>query len=289
VTCDELRPRAAGLCTLPPDDPEHQQALAHARSCRECEQALSEGRRLLALLARDPAPAPPSAEAMARVSGAVLAELARETAAPSVGTARAPAAASAARPPARRARLASLVAPLFVLASFGLLVAVGHRHHDDRDSWMEALLLAVASAVFAVTATLRGRLAMAVVAAGSALFALGVGAGAAGLAPSVGVHCVLTELLAAVLPLGLTLVLALRGAGGLGGTAASGGQGGPPPGPALFGAVAGVGALAGQAGLHLCCPVRSLAHLTAFHAGGVLLAMLVGLLMGQLPALRRSG
>jgi hypothetical protein len=88
--------------------------------------------------------------------------------------------------------------------------------------------------------------------------------------PAIGVKCILIELIAASLPLATTAFLVFRG------RVASGAW--------RFAAAAGLGALAGQAALHLTCPVATAnKHLFAFHCGGILLAALMGLAVSQIP------
>ncbi len=72
--CDELRPKAAGMASLPEGDPEREAFLEHARSCAACLQAFREGERLMAAIERSPLPAP-SARALRRASAPVLREL----------------------------------------------------------------------------------------------------------------------------------------------------------------------------------------------------------------------
>ena len=247
MTCDELRKDAAGLAALPKGDPERQAAEAHAASCEGCQRELEAASRVMLLLDRLPAPAPPSAEVLARVRGQILADL--------------------------RPRMLLRMVPLAVAIAFALLASLMHTRADE-DSWIQALVVAAAAAMFGITATLRGRMAMGVAAAGSALFALTAAVGSGGAAPSIGMHCMSIELIGAAVPLAVTIALVMsKKAGG---------------GPALFGAAAGVGALAAQAALHLACPVRSDQHLLAFHTGGVIVAMLVGLALSRLPMLRYS-
>ena len=83
------------------------------------------------------------------------------------------------------------------------------------------------------------------------------------------------ELFAAVVPLAATAALLWRRRVAVGAS--------------LYAAVATAGALAGQAALHLTCPVRTAGeHLFVFHTGGILLAALVGALVARVPALRAS-
>ncbi len=93
--------------------------------------------------------------------------------------------------------------------------------------------------------------------------------------PAIGIKCVLIELIAASLPLATTAFLVVRRRA--------------PNSAWRFSAAVALGALAGHAGLHLMCPVRTASpHLFAFHTGGVFLAAMVGLAVSRIPALRPS-
>jgi hypothetical protein len=251
MTCDELRTNMAGLAALPAADPERQAAEAHARGCEACRQELAEAQRMIALLERIPAPEPPSAAVLSRVRMQIFAQL--------------------------KSRFLLRALPLAVAAVFALLVSVTHTHAED-NGWIGSVVVGAAAALFAITAALQGRVAIVVAAAGSTLFALTVARGSGAADATTGAHCMATELLAAALPLAVTFALvASKKAWPV--------QGGAP---ALFGAAAAVGALAGQGAIHLACPVRSQQHLLAFHTGGVVVAILVGLALSQLPVLKYS-
>ena len=245
MICDQLRPNAAGLAALPAGDPERQAAEAHAQTCEGCRAELASAQRVMALLDRMPAPEPPSAEVLARVRAQIV----------------------------REPRMMVRALPFGVVAAFALLAATMHLRAGE-DDWIQALVLAAAAALFGITAALRGRLAIAVAVIGSALFAFTFAAGSGAADATTGMHCMLMEMIAAAIPLAVTvaLVASKKAAGG----------------PAMFGAAAAVGALAGQAALHLACPVRSQSHLLAFHTGGVAVAILVGLALSQLPMLKYS-
>ena len=93
------------------------------------------------------------------------------------------------------------------------------------------------------------------------LFAVLVGTSSK-LAPAIGIKCTLLEIVAALVP----WIVFLRFTQGLVGR----GQGA---------AMAAAGALAGQAALHLSCPVaHAEPHLLVFHLGGVILASALGAL-----------
>jgi hypothetical protein len=89
------------------------------------------------------------------------------------------------------------------------------------------------------------------------------------------VKCVAIELFAAAWPLGAAALakgLVQR-----------------PGSPWATAALAASGALAGQAALHLTCPVRfAEPHLAVFHTGGVVLAALLGASASRLPRFRAA-
>jgi len=255
TTCEEIQGRAAGLVALPADDPERRSAFEHARTCPACARALGEAERVMALLDALPPPPPPSAQALRRASAEILGELGGGP--------------DAARPVPAQPRLAPAAA---ALAAFGLIVLLARHRLTDRASLLQAGLLLALALLRVAGLTTRGWLGVGVTVMLSGLFALLGGAGGL-LLPAVGWHCLLTESIAAALPLATTaLLLARRHTRG---------------GAALYAGVAAAGALAGQAGLHLSCPAQAaLPHLIAFHVGGVLLAALVGAASARVLALR---
>ncbi len=107
----------------------------------------------------------------------------------------------------------------------------------------------------------------------SLAFALWAGQGGAMvLRPSLGLLCVGSEVLTALLPLAVAAVLVRRGRAA--GSAA------------LFAAVAAAGALIGHGHLHLHCPAQtSLPHLLVFHTGGIILCAGLGAAFSRLPFL----
>lgn len=54
----------------------------------------------------------------------------------------------------------------------------------------------------------------------------------------------------------------------------------------VFAGIGAAGGLAGAAALEVTCATRVMGHLLAFHAGGILLAALLGWGLASLPALR---
>ena len=172
-----------------------------------------------------------------------------------------------------RGSCSSVALPLGASVALGFgVVALMTRHgfYDGR-SLAAALTLAGGAALLVTLAPRAHPLLVGVVAAASLLFAAMAGEGG-GLEPHIGVHCILSELLASAFPLAATLFLVKRGRA--------------QAGFLLFGTVAAAGALAGHAALHLACPVRLDApHLYAFHTGGVVLAACLGFLASRLPPL----
>jgi hypothetical protein len=163
-TCEELRAKAAGVASLPEDDPERQEYLLHARTCPGCKAALEEGEKLQAALARSQLP-PPSRRALERASGPILAEL-RPT-----------------RWPLRTAAgLAAFAVPLLFA------------RHRDQEGWLAALAVLVLAGALSATAGVLHAGAWVALAA-SAGFAIGAGGipgfadAGAGLAVRTGVDC----------------------------------------------------------------------------------------------------
>lgn len=247
MNCDQLRSRALALAALPPGDPDFDAAAAHARSCPGCAQALREGSRLLKLIDAELRPSPPAEAALQRVQDAVLAEMDRE-----------------ARPrPASHWR-ARLIFAVSVLLSFVTLSAVSRHRAMDPESWMVAGSAAVLAALLAGVSSAGLSVALGVNAAAVALV-LTAGAGT-GLSALVGIKCIAIELFAATWPFAAA--------------ALSRGMAARPTAAGPAAALAAAGALAGQASLHLTCPVaHALPHLLVFHLGGVVLASLAGALV----------
>ena len=242
--CEQVGSRSIALAALSPNDPEREAAVAHARSCPGCAQALREGTLLLELIDLELRPLPLTEAVLQRVERAVLAE---------VDGARAPRAAPGCQ--------AHLVFAASAALAFALLVLLSRQRAPDLGSWIVA---AAAASLAALLAGLSGRGANAVLAAGVASLALAMWAGSAqGLDPLIGLKCVAIELVAASVPFAVA--------------ALSRGAVPRPSSPGPAAALAAAAALAGQAALHLTCPVRhALPHLLAFHVAGVALAVVLG-------------
>jgi hypothetical protein len=245
-TCERIRDEAAGIAALRPDDPERAAAEAHASGCPGCARALEEGERLQALLV-EAAPATLPEPALGRAYQEIRGELRREA----------------------RLRLAGSVGALS--AAMLVLVAFARTRSPSSADWALAAVLWATAVVLAAAASRRPG----VVVVLSVLAVVGIGAVSAGpgpLVPSLGLECVATELGAAGAVVG-AVWLALRG-------------GSTRPARPTIAAAAATGALAGHAALQVTCAAHgSMAHLLAFHAGGVLLAAAgAGLLWRRRPA-----
>lgn len=238
--CDQIKARSMALASLPQGDPERAAAEEHAGSCAGCTRALRQGGQLLALVDVELRPAP-SAEALRRVEQAVLLKIERE---------------AHAAPP--RTRLLAAAGPAL---AFTALVAINRHPPHDLASWVVACAAASLAALLAALVPRGFRTAAAAV--GSSLALALVASNAMGLMPMIGVKCLALELGCALVPFGL--FAATRGAILR------------PASPGATAALAAAAALAGQAALHLSCPVRgALPHLLAFHVGGVVVAALLG-------------
>lgn len=179
-TCDDLRPSAAGVASLPAGDPDRETFLAHARTCDGCMQALREGEKLVAALGRVQLPGP-AASALERASAPILREL-RPTRWP------------------LRAAAALLAFAIPVLFS----------RHRDWEGWSAALVvLALATALSASAGVVRAGSWVALAAsAGFAIAAGGVPGFAAagqGLAVRLGLDCFGLEMLGGALAAGLLI------------------------------------------------------------------------------------
>jgi len=252
-SCRQIQARAAYLAALPAADAERKLAFEHARDCPACAAALAEGERVIALIDNLPPPPPPSELALRRASEAILRELPTRGPLGRFESVRAP-----------------LISAISIAAGWAVAVALAKHRVADRASWF-------VSVAAALCAPILGAARLGDFGAGAAVVLSGIFSALIGspgtLFPAIGIKCVLIELIAASLPLASTafLVVTRRVAGG----------------PWLFSAAAALGALAGHAGLHLTCPVRTASpHLFAFHTGGVVLAAMVGLAVSRIPALK---
>ena len=257
--CHDIQARAAYLTALPETDSERELAFEHARSCAACAEALAEGERTLALIDGLPPPPRPTELALKRASEAIFREL-----------------------DVRRTRLANsrmrpqtaFIWASTVIAGWCVALALAKHRAEDSASWFWSAVILSAS-VLGIGGIMRFDApvtAAAVVISGVLSAVLGR---EGMLFPAIGIKCVLIELIAASLPLATTafLVVSRRVTSGAW----------------RFSAAAALGALAGQAALHLTCPVAAVRpHLLTFHTGGVFLAALMGLAVSRIPRLRSS-
>jgi hypothetical protein len=258
--CAGIAADALALAAVPEGTPERVSAEEHALGCADCTRALTEGRRMMAMvdgaLAGVPAPSP---AALARASNTIVAEL---DGAAKVGVARAAA-----------GRLAAAVAAA-VVAAWALPLALAREPLAGGAPFALSFALAALAAV-ATVATVRwgGRVA-ALFPLLSAATAFLVGTGRA-LDAGGGLHCALVEATTAA-GVGAAAWLTARA------LAKS------PPQPDVVVAAVGGGALAGHAALHLACPgAAELPHVLVFHTGPVVLA--VGLALALTASARRAG
>jgi hypothetical protein len=231
-----LHEHALGLASLPADDPERRAAAVHTRDCPDCAQALRQAERLLGKL--DAALPPPS------LPPRTLESIAR----PILG------------------RLAAAAVPVGLLSAvlvaiWGALVLTAKHRVPLGAAWAESLALVVA-ALACVRAVRRiGAAAAAIVFGAFVLTWAPAGLGGE-LGARHGVACLLTETVAAVVPLAILARRFLRR------------RSANPSAGLLAGAAAG--ALVGQAALRLTCgDATEGLHLLVFHGGGLLLAALV--------------
>jgi hypothetical protein len=266
MRCTELQANAAGLASLTPGDPERDAAFAHARACPGCAAALAEGEALLGLIDSLPAPPAPSPEALHRVAQEIRADLARAPQAVAPARAR-----WRAREPWSRGRTIA-VAAFLVVAAFAILAWRARHRHFNPVLWSEAAVVVVVAAIGgACSAMVRSAWVPAAMMAVSLFFGFALSA-----TNGVGTdECTRLQLAAAA----VTLVPAafLMATGRWRGNAIS------------LAGISAAGALAAHAGLHIICRGRAMfPHVIVFHSGGVLVAALVGFVVGQLPRLGRA-
>jgi len=242
--CGHLRQQALALAALAAGEREREEAWEHARTCAGCAQALREGERMLALVDAELVPSPPSAEALLRANRAVQEQMERDA------------------PHARSPRAARVSASLATISAGVVLAGLLAHHALDASSVVVAGGAAGMGAALAWLGVGRRAAGAAFAACLASIVFSALAAASPGLFADVGVHCLALELFTAAWPLAAVAL-----AGGLS----------SPTSGWTTAALASAGALAGQAGLHLSCPVRSAGpHLFVFHLGGVLLATLAG-------------
>jgi hypothetical protein len=236
---------AAGVVSLPPEDPERVAAYAHARACATCARALRQAEGLLAALDALPAAPSPPSRTLRAVARPILARL------------------SAVVVPAR------LLSAIFVALWIVLVVMAKHRA-GGVEAWAASAMLAAVALIALLLLRHFGSRAVGLAFGASALmaaFAWSEGS----LAPRLGIACLLTELGAAVVPVGIVVRAFIKRRSAT-----------PTVGLAL---AAAAGALVGQAALHLTCPQRTAGpHVLVFHCGGVLLAAAIAAVIGRFVA-----
>jgi hypothetical protein len=262
--CREIQAQAAGLASLPTEDPERRAAQAHARSCADCSAALAEGAALLSLIDEALPLEAPRTETLARARQEILGDLSASREADVAGETR------RIRRPASPLGIAAVTA---VLAASWLLAMARHLGQGPLTVGSAAWALAAALASAAALTWGGGLLAtLPLMSIGLAL----VGGGEGALQVVTGLKCAALELALAVSPLILTVVLARRGV--------------LDRPVATVAAAAGAGALVGQAALHAACQaVPGTAHTLVFHFLPVPLAMLLGAWAGRGLVARNPG
>jgi hypothetical protein len=245
-----IREHAAGLAALPAGDPERVAAYAHARACADCAHALREGERLLAAFDNLPPLPRPAARTLRTIARPIL------------------------------ARLSALALPTrwlsaVLVCSWLVLVALAKRRMGGPVAWVESGALAATAVACLVLFRRAGSAAVGLIMGASvAMVALAWGDGPP--APTIAMHCLLTELGAAVLPLAIAVRALVK-------------RHSAHPTPAVV-LAAVAGALVAQAALHLTCPDRHAgAHLLVSHLGGVVVAALAAGLAARFVARPADG
>jgi hypothetical protein len=261
--CERIQANAAGLAALDEREVERRAAFAHAVDCHACRAALREGEQLMRLLdAESEAAERPSAAVMARVANEILASLDHETE----------------RAGPRRLRgWRGAVAPVAIAVvslAAGLIRIAAATHPLPGADRVRASVAMVALTSMGVTgALLLGGWLTSLFPAASVVMSFLDGGQAAHQA-SIGVSCAGFEMVFALLPAVVAGLLVRRG------FLAS-----PTTSLAI---AAGGGALVGQSVLHALCHAQpSTAHNLLFHTMPLLLALLVGGLVGRRLPLRR--
>jgi hypothetical protein len=236
--------RAAFLAALPPEDLERKLAEVHAACCEPCRRALEEGGEVIADIHAALGFPPPLPEALARAAAAVERQQAAERTVP---------------------RRLTLISAGAVVAAWLFQLTVGGGFDMDLDCLLVSLGVLAVGVASVTLLRGRGALALAIIVATSALFALFEGQ-TVSLDAGDGIRCTFRELWAAVLAWGLVMTAARRMSATLTRWNAV--------------AVAGASGLAAHAGQHVACKVpHADAHLFVFHFGGVVMSILLGALL----------
>ena len=250
--CDELQSGWAVLLSLPSEDPQRQEGMAHAEGCERCTLEARGTQRMLGAFDALSV-SPPSATALRRAAAPILEDMARSA--------------------EKRRRFATVVAAGASLVGFALLVGLAQERASGVAKWQIAVGFALVAAACTASAVLFRAKALWAILPVSAAMAAVLGSTHA-LDVDAAVRCALCEGIGASLPLAALSYLMLRRPFSLG--------------PSGAAAAAAGGALVGQAALVLTCPSHGLEHLMLFHAGTVALAAVLGYLWGQRPLILAS-
>ena len=287
MTCHDIQTEAAGLAALDAADPRRRAAFAHAEGCPACRAALAEAEALMRVLDQEMALRAeverPEAATLARISRALLDQIAAEEAPEPERRRRPSRATTPLSAPVLGGRRVSTLGPAAILAT--VLVAAGfgklwlaHPVGPGAGTSRAAALMALVTSVTVGAALTVGIW----LAAAFPLASVALSVADSGAAPAqaaIGIRCAGFELMFAALPV-------LVAAGLYGREELSTRH---PSARWAMVAVAGGGSLVAQAVLHhLCHAQPSLAHNLAFHTFPLLLAMAAAAWVGaRLPAPRR--
>jgi hypothetical protein len=240
---------ALALVALPIADAQRTAAYAHARACEPCRRALRRAATLLGHVDALADERPPAPAVLLAIARPVVAEL------------------SALVVPG------GLIAGVLV-ASWGVLVSLARHRAAGVPAWLTSVV-GLGAALACALLVRRARTAATVAAVGSSLLMIACAWTEPGALSAAGLHCLLTEVAGALLPFALVARLGLRRR--------------TLDLRAPMVAVAGAGALAAQAALHLTCPGRGAGlHLLVFHLGGLAAALAAAGVVSRRPRERAA-
>lgn len=258
---------AVGWASLAEDHPDRLAACRRAAHNPALQNILTEGERLMRLLAAYTVP-PPAEAVLRRIEALLIAEMNSEQVRSSYGST---AEVALAKP--HNGWLA-LAIPVSVVVGWLSVLVLSSKPVLSNPRLVGSLAMALVATAAALS-VFRLR---ALVAVGVSVLGLGaalIAGQSGGMGPaSAAIHCLASSLATAALPLATVTVLTLKGKLQL------------KDGNWVFAGIGAAGALAGAAALEITCATRVMGHLLAFHAGGVLLAALLGWALASLPALR---
>jgi len=265
--CAEVREQAVGLASLHPDDPERVRAFAHAATCLGCAAALNEGQAVLALLDGALQVEPLGSEALLRTKQRIRREGPTKPIEDGSILAR-----PSPRPPFVGAGGVTFVG-LLLLTEWALMTFKHWR--DGAEVFFSAALAVTAAAVAGMSLRRQSGAAtlipLPVLSLAVALLSL---EGTSNAEIAMGLKCAMEVVAASAAPLVLVLALASRGRA-------------PRPDVAVA-AVAGGGALIGQAALRIGCHAqRSATHVVLFHSLPVVVMVVLGFAIGSVILARR--